>query len=100
MRLTRWRTRAPVAEFMEVVVSLLAAVRQWRAVRDSLGQRDPTGGHVVHDPMNPGARRCVRIVDDEGKTFGTGRDIAPPQSGGQIVPTTCVAYRDGGAVGE
>jgi len=61
------RTRATIADAVEVVDALAGTVVEQFDLGRVLGAERGAGGDVPEEPVGPGAGGCVGIVGDEGE---------------------------------
>src|SRR5215469_2431558 len=65
----RW-TGPVIAGLSEIIAPLQCSALQPRTPRHIFGQKVGSSRDIPDDPVDPGARRRVRIVDDERKAAG------------------------------
>ena len=98
--LSRRRTRAAIADALEVVDALTRAIVEHFDLGGVLGKERGAGGDVPEEPVSPGSGGRVWIVGDEGEGLGSGGDFGPVQCGREAGAIAGVARGDRAAVGE
>src|SRR5262249_19998471 len=94
MRLPRWRTRAAVANSLEVVDALLCTSRRGLGSRDALRQLIDVCRQIIQHPVHPSACRRVWIITNQGKALSAIRYAAPLERRRDIIAVTGMLRRN------
>src|SRR5262249_53694286 len=83
--ITRGRTRPDIAGLAYIVARLRAAARKFRLLRSILWNAVGCGRNVVHTPVIEATGDwCIRIVDDQRKSFRSGGSALPGEFGRNV----------------
>src|SRR5438552_4131273 len=90
MRRSSGRAWTSVADFSEIILTLLGTIFEMLLTRIAFWKLSSVRRKIVEYPMNPGARRRIGIIGNECKALRTLRRVAPDQRNRYIGSITSV----------